>query len=187
MTQPAAMLDAVAARMRTRLGSAVAEVRVIDATFADDLTDYLTVRSPGVLLTCVSIPVVEGGQQPMKVEPTWLAICVARLPRLSQGESSRGDVAMNLSAVVAMMVEREMWNGQANRCARRIHCVNEHSKELAQKGVSMWTVTWLQQIEITPADEDDALEELGRIRLTFEMGDGQTPDAEAEQELGAAQ
>lgn len=197
MTQPSVMLDAIVSRLAARLQPSLVApatpnitVRQVDDTATVDLSEYMTVQSPGVYVTCLSAPELGRDVGPLTVEAQWMARCYARLglPPAEAGKpgSSRGDVAMNLAALVASIVDEEMWLGldakpTAHRAAQRVTLTNRGSRDLATRSLSLWIVTWTQPLELTAPDLTGILHSFRKLNTTITTtGDEQLLELEGE-------
>ena len=194
MTLPSQVLDAIVARLKSALEPTADQlahatprvhVRAIDDTAIADITDFTTVPMPAVLVTCVGMPAVARDFGPTTVDAQFVARCIATR---SQSSASRGDVAMDLAAFIASVVDEEVWRdalGQPTTLSRatRLGARNVGSRELVTKGVSMWIVTWNQQIELTARDRDGILRALRKLHIAVEIPGGASPDAAGTVEL----
>lgn len=183
MTLPSELLDAVVARLDTLLapepGAQRVAVRAVDDTALADIVDYTTVVVPGVLVSTTSLALNGRDFDPPAVDATLVARCIARLPSRSAVSSpilSRGDVAMDLAATVEAIVAGELW-GRAVSRASRVSARNVTSRELRDKGLSMWVVTWLQTIELTERDRGQLVHAFRRLQVELELEGGTSPDA----------
>jgi hypothetical protein len=188
MTQPSLVLDAIAEAMETRLGKAI-DVRLTD-DLTEDLGETLTFRPPAVILSCTRLGDASGDYGSLLVSAQFVARCYARLPAGPRTpKESRGDVAMNLAAAVAQVVDDSpLWlDAQgvalATKRAAGITITNRTTQAIAQRGFAMWVVSWQQLIELTQADVGAALNAFKRLHVEFEMGTSETPDAALTMEL----
>lgn len=190
MTLPSALLDAIVAGLASALvpitpsaETPLVFVRAID-DLAEDVTEYTTAAMPAVLLTCAALPLDDTITDPCVGLASIFARCYARLPVVaSSGQplSSRGDVAMNLAATVSALVRDQLWPDEdgaatAFRAAQRIQARNRGSLDLAKRGLSLWVVSWQQQLEITQADQDATLHAFRTLHVTEAMGGADTSD-----------
>lgn len=166
MTQPAQVLDAIVRTLKGELEppSPGLEAQTVDVRSVDDLSvdvfDTKTFRAPAVVVSATSMGQVGRDLGPLTVEMTFVARCYARSPTgpVSPGDS-RGDVAMNLAALVAQTVEaRGIWvdSGGAPAVVARatgLRVANQTTRPVAERGHALWTVTWSQQVELTSADQ----------------------------------
>lgn len=189
MTQPSVLLDNIASVLVTELGSAVAAnaVQVVDGEYGTDeklLKSFVTIPTPGVLVTMLGFSLVENSMKPLLAKGHFVAFCLAKLPKKPE-KDSRGDVAADLASVVFLTAYEQLWNSKASKRAEKLRVFNLHGDELAEQGVSIWAVHWLQDFEVTKETVAAALNKLRKIRITFEMGDANTEDEEAQVDLSA--
>jgi hypothetical protein len=193
------MLDAIVARLSARVAGGNAlerkvSVRAIDDTVIGDITEYTTVSAPAILVTCLGWPTIDDDAGETPVDITFIARCIARVSDKPEGEDvrSRGDVAMNLAALVTRVVEStELWpdaegNPTASMRARRTQARNMGSRALSQKNLSMWVVTWTQRVDITGEDEAQLLAPFKHFGIHIAMGGDNTPETAVELELEGA-
>jgi phage gp37-like protein len=182
MTQPSVVIENIRSVLATKLGSAVREVRAIDGQYGNDgkdLKDFISIPSPAVIVTCLGFG-LNSDFKPVTGIGHFVCWCVARLPAAPE-KDTRGDVAADLAAALALFVDTELWNGKASKRAQKVRATNLHSTELATQGVALWSVDWIQSFEITPETVAAALNDLRKIHFTFDMGTAETPKIEAEQ------
>lgn len=199
MTTPHAVVDAIVARLQTVLNPGASApaypIRVFahDGRFGADGKNNVTTSDPGVLVFCHSWA-TDDEFQPPRVMGRFVAVCVSRTPRAASGKDTMGDVAMDLAATVHAVLEApagEFWSSLATQRPEGVRAVNEYTNGLADKGLSMWSVEWRQQFELTSAEtQTSAL--LERIHFTLAGGPStdidtqladDTPDIEAEVEF----
>lgn len=198
MTQPSKVLDAMVARIRAALeptsdqlahGTPRVHVGVIDDAGLADVTEYHTVPVPSVLISCTALPAVPVDYGPMVAEGQFIARCFARSGAHAAGlVRSRGDVAMDLAALVSSLVDEEVWPDAEGRPtalsrATRVGARNLGARELSGRGLSLWLVSWNQRVELTPLDREGVLRALRRIHLDVDIPGGTSPDAEGDLEL----
>jgi hypothetical protein len=173
MSVPSEVVDAIVTTLGTRLAPASVEVRTIEGPFDVDTTGNLTLPSSAcVLVFCSSLPI---DAQTYLTDATFYAVCIART---NVGDAKRGDVAMDLAALVASIVARERW-GVCFKIPSRVRVANEYRPELAKgKGLSAWSVTWTQMVELNK-DENGAVERLKTMTFEHEVGGVDTPDLHA--------
>lgn len=196
MTTPSKLLDTIATTLEERLAPLLPSINtpVIPVRITDDMTEDVIgdMHAPGlpcVLVTCTGLPQVGRETGDLTFEAEFVARCYSALPVAPGGAvSSRGDVAMNLAARVAAIVDSELWvddNGepQASARASRVAPRNRSTRGAAARGHSLWTVTWRQQLELTDVLIDAELFPFKKLHLTYAMGGADTPDAEATLQL----
>jgi len=198
MTQPSKVLDAMVARIRAVLeptndqlahGTPRVHVGVVDDAGLADVVEYKTVPVPSVLLSCTALPSVALDYGPTTVEGQFIARCFSRSGASAAGVvQSRGDVAMDLAALVSSLVDEEVWPDAEGRPtalsrATRLLARNLGARELSGRGLSLWVVSWSQRIELTPLDRDGVLRALRRIHLDMHIPGGDAPDASGDLEL----
>jgi hypothetical protein len=169
---PSAVMDEIVSVLRTKLGATAQEVQTCDSDFGEDgaLKDFLTVADPGVLICCLGMPLVPQDFGPPVAAARFLALCLARVPNMT-AQDSPGDVAMDLAAMVAGIVDGERWNNKAVGRATKVTPHNENALKTKLKGVSVWSVAWQQNIEIQTATVAPTFNNLRRINFT-EKADG---------------
>lgn len=173
MTAPSALLGTVVSTLRTALGSGVLDVRDSGGEFlAVGGKDEFAAKSPGVLVACIGMPSeVEFDTGPACMHMLFVAACHARAPKLVDAQMKEAsNVALDLAGSVAAIVHKQRWGGLAQGPARRLRLSNEFDRELKQKGVYVWLVTWLQAIELDAALNAPTLVALTSIHHTFGMG-----------------
>lgn len=181
MTQPSALLDAIITELSAVLAPVI--VRQTD-DLSDDVSEQQTFRAPAVVVTCTGLTDMDRDTGALSVSAQLVARCYARL---AGGGGSRGDVAMNLAAVVAQQVEGRIW-GQAAGApiatmrAQRIAVRNRTSREMMDRGVALWTVSWTQLIELGEPDAGAILHAFRTLHVTM-GGTAQEPHAAATLEL----
>lgn len=191
MTQPSELLDAVALRLRTELqpldpvlsdGSRAQPVDVqVTDRMLDDVADVVTFRAPAVVISCTGLGEADRSLGSLSAPANLVARCYARLPvGPSDTKTSAGDVAMNLAALVAQIVEEAPFRDADGkdlsiRAPSNVRIMNRTVEAIAQRGHAMWSVTWSQRIELTPRDRTAALHAFKRLHIDIEM-QGQAPD-----------
>lgn len=192
--KPSAVLDAIAQGLLVHLspkqpGPDAPPIRVLVSDRTDeDVTDTETVGGPALVLSCTGFSDQEIVGGAMIVDADFLVRCYARLPQgPSDAKASRGDVAMNLAALVAQVVSSTMWTGPDGdavvvRAADRVRVANRTARaQLSGDGHAMWTVRWTQRFELTPVDHAEVLQVLRRLFVQWDLG-GET-DTPQESEL----
>jgi hypothetical protein len=162
-------------------------VRAVDDSTTDDLSEYTTVPTPSVLLSCIGMPLAGRDTGPVTAEAHFIARCYARLPQKQEGQLvfSRGDVAMNLAALVEMILDSEVWKDDAGRPvahsrATKITSRNRGGRALAGRGLSLWLVSWQQLVEITAPDRAAILHSFRELHIDIDMGgEADTQDVDA--------
>lgn len=187
MTQPSAVLDAVARTLRAALQPATpgpeaqpVDVRVTDHML-DDVRDVITFRAPAVVLSCVGMGEADRSLGPLSANLQMVARCYARLPAgPTKVDDTPGDVAMNLAALVAQLVEGASWkamDGTALNIMRpgAIRIQNRSVEPIMQGGYAMWSVSWSQRIELTTADQTAALHAFRTLHIDIALGGADVP------------
>jgi hypothetical protein len=188
---PSILLDRMVELLSTQLQPAIASgdtprvfVRAVDDTTSDDLSEYTTVPTPSVLLSCLGMPLASRDTGPVTAEAQFVARCYARLPQKQEGQIaiSRGDVAMNLAALVEMILDGEVWKDGAGKPvahsrATKITSRNRGGRSLAGRGLSLWLVSWQQMVELTAPDRAAILHSFKELHIDVDMG-GQSDTAD---------
>ncbi len=185
MTQPSEVLDAVARTLRSALQPATAggdaqpvDVRITDHML-DDVRDVVTFRAPAVILSATGMGETDLSLGTLTADLQITARCYARLPAgPTKVDDTPSDVAMNLAALVATLVDGALWRtpgGQPLNVQRpaRIRIQNRSVEGVIQSGYAMWSVAWSQRIELTRADTTAALHAFKTLHVELELG----PDA----------
>lgn len=183
MTMPSIILPAIAAALQAGLvdtggGPLVNEVRVHEGAMGPDGKENLTIGDPGVLVACLGARGVDSSSLPKTCDATFVAYVITRNKAPDQRSRSLrgGDIAMLAAAVI----EGNVWGNEACRAPRSISIDNLHTDDLgALKGCSVWSVMWVQRIEIDQAVSAD-LNPLRAILFTLEQGGTDTPKPQAE-------
>jgi hypothetical protein len=195
MTLLSELLDAVVATLDHALvpeepgvGAPLIAVRPVDDVATLDLGEYMQLITPGVYVSVLGAPELARDTGPMQLDVRLMARCYARLGLvgpLGKPASSRGDVAMDLASAVATVAEDSLWPLEgvptAARRATTIQIVNRGTSELTKRGVSLWVVTWQQQLELSQR-ATDTLRAFKRLHLTAHVA-AEEPDVIAELEL----
>jgi hypothetical protein len=168
MAEPSAVLDDIVSSLQSLLGANVS-VKAHRGNFEGK--DIVTTRHAAVLVACTSLDIdPECDWEPPVANGQFVAFVFAKV---DAHPKSKYDIAMDLAALIASHVKRSPWlddDGIVRR-AERIRVLNLHSREHLQDGLSIWSVTWTQQVELTPVDNDGVLNLLGEIRTTFVISD----------------
>jgi hypothetical protein len=197
MTLPSQLLDTIRDTLELALtptspGAPSIDEPLVDVTVSDDqsedVAEFETLGDPAVVLTCTSFNGLGSLYTPLATSARFFARCYARVsegPADAQG--TRGDVAMNLAALVAMVVERELWKANGtllvNKRASDIRVQNRTTRAQLEHGRALWIVAWEQQLELTSRDVAATLRSFKRMNVTIKMGDANTPDAEFRAEM----
>lgn len=198
MTQPSAVLDAIARTFDasfmppTPPGPSVDAPRV-DVLISDltdeDVSDKHTFSAPAIVVSCTGFGDISTDMGPLFYRAGFVARCYARVPRGPNAPSdSSGDVAMDLAAVVAQSVDTTIWKDESgapvvSQRAQHIQVRNRTTKAQQVEGASLWVVTWDQLLEFTVDDLSGVLRSFRHLHITIAMGDADTPDVEAIVEL----
>jgi hypothetical protein len=178
---PSAVMDAIVSTLKTKLGDAVVDVQTHDSDFGEDgaLKDLITMADPGVLLCCLDLQVEPRDYDPPVANAMFVALCLARVENLP-AQNSPGDVAMDLAGIVTGIVTGELWGGKATRRAQKVRARNENALKTRLKGVSVWSVTWTQQVELQTVVTPAVYQNLRRINFTEKLdGGANTPTTQA--------
>jgi hypothetical protein len=181
---PNKVLDAIAQNLLEMLSPASEPlVRVLVSDSIDeDVSDSETFQAPAVVLSCTGFGDQSLSAGAMLVDGEMVARCYARLPAgASDARTSRGDVAMNLAALVAQAVEGTLWTGADGkpvvvRLADRVRVQNRTGRALlVGEGLAMWTVRWVQRFELNGADTAETLRTFKTLFVQWDMGGADTP------------
>lgn len=196
MTRPSELLEAMRATLELELrppGAPTLERPLIGVSISDDISEDVagreTVPDPGVVLSCTGLSGYGDSYSATLVRAEFIARCYARIAEgPDDADGSRGDVAMDLAALVAMIVERTIWLGPDGKPmvlkrAERIDIHNRTVRGTTSEGRALWVVRWQQQLELTQRDASAALHAFRKLHITYAMGDANTPDEEAHIEM----
>ncbi len=196
MTTPASVLDAVVSALRAALEpvSPGLDAQTVDVRATDDLSvdvgDVVTLRAPAVIVSVTTFGEVGRDLGPLTVDMSFVARCYARVPSGPSAPSdTRGDVAMNLAALVAQTVEGNgIWAAPDGapvviQRATALRVQNATTRPVVQRGHALWTVTWAQLVELTRADEAALLHAFRTLQIGIggtlaEPGDSATIELE---------
>jgi hypothetical protein len=191
VTAPSAMVDAVVTGLSDALGSEIT-VRKHSGKFGADGKEWTTVRTPGILVTSVGAPTIDDAVYPPVATLQMVAFCIVKLPKDGDSET---DVASDMAATVSVLALNRNW-GVGYKTGLRASFRNEYTDKLSDKGLTIWSVTWQQPIELDPESAQVALlQRLSRIRFSFVAGvkdvpgnatDNDADDIEAQSELTGA-
>jgi hypothetical protein len=177
MTQPSVVLDAIATNLRTLLGPAALDVRVVDSSLTIEHPDVVAAKSTAVLVACPSFKVA-AEYEPPTATCRFAAVLVVKLPKGSS-QASRGDVAMDLAALVGSHVGRENWGV----CASQAEDVRVRNLNSPDMNIVLWGVEWTQKIQLDAKLNPELLNRLGSIHITYAMGGPDTPEHSSIQEF----
>lgn len=190
MTAPSLVLKCIAATLSASLGSGFS-VAVHDGDLGADGKEFVTLKSPGVLVACLGWPkLTDEDSGSAAVLARFVAFCHARLPDAGADapETGRtsGMVCMDLAHVVTGIVRTSMWptaddadppsEPTAGGAAEAIRATNEFTNALAQKGIRVWPVQWLQRVELEPETDAADLNRLAGIDIHIAVVDESNPD-----------
>lgn len=188
MTAPSAVLDAVARTLRTALQPAVPgpDAQPVDVVITDhmldDVRDVVTFRAPAVVLSATGMGEADDSLGPLTADLMITARCYARLPAgPTQVDDTPSDVAMNLAALVATLVDGAQWratDGTQLNVMRpsRIRIQNRSVEAIMQGGHAMWAVSWSQRVALTREDQTAVLHAFKTLHVEIAMGDADVPD-----------
>jgi hypothetical protein len=178
---PSAVLTAIVSGLQTLLGARVS-VSKNDGELGDDGKEFLAFKSPGVIVACIGVPRVDDHQK--WGDARFVAFCHARAANVTAQQTTVGDVAMDLGAVVTgHLAGNNTWGGAARSTPHDIRLSNMFDNKLAQKGLRIWAVSWMQKVDLPSQVDESLLERLAAITHTFAMGDDATPDVSLEVEF----
>jgi hypothetical protein len=195
MSAPSLVLDCIARTLDEEFSPPVPTIDQprVDVMISDlldeDVSQDQTFSAPAIVLSCLGLGDVSTDKGPGFYRAGYLARCYARVPQGPAAPAdSSGDVAMDLAAVVAQIVDSTIWKddvGQpvVSQRAERITVRNRTSKAALKEGASLWLVTWQQLLEFSPRDVAGLLHSFKHLHITIAMGDADTPDVEADIEL----
>lgn len=178
MTAPSTVLSSIVTTLRTRLGAGFT-VKTHDGALGADGKDKVTFDSPGVLVTCLGWPsLAEDDGPPGTVRAHFVAFCHARAADSANGQVTSGMVAMDLAHVVTGIVRTERWGVPPTtvKDAEKLRASNEFSNALDQKGIRVWAVQWLQEVELELEVDTETLNRLAGITMKFAVVDEGNPD-----------
>lgn len=184
MSTPSELLNAMVETLKTELDGAAVEVRAHAGAFGMDGKENVTVKTPGVLVSCLDGTLDPRDYDPPAGDLVWAAFCLS--------PATAPFAAMDLAALVASVVDGQRWDGKAFNAASRVRMRNMHTNELARKGVSIWVVTWIQGVEFNTRVKAELIKSLRGIDFAFAMGgedaaEDATPDAGATADLDGAE
>lgn len=174
MSTPSQVLDAIVTTLGTRLAAGNVKVIRHDGPFSVDTKENVTFPTPCVLVFCDQLPLNTGYGKPL-TDAVFVAVCLARA---GQGTLVRADVAMDMAALVASIAGNQTW-GVCLKVPSKLRAANEFSHDLSRKGLSAWSVTWTQQVQLTTDDEAATLHKLRTMTFEQEVGGPHTPDLNA--------
>lgn len=144
-----------------------------------DLDEEEIVRAfhstPAVLVAAIDVAAValEGGQPVAAV--VWAAHVMTSSPR----PELRDAEALGLVQALLQLVPKTRWGLDSARRAERIRADNLYSGELDSRAVSLWGVSWVQDLELPSAIDLAGLADFARLRTTYDLAPGDL-SAEAE-------
>lgn len=186
MTMPSDVLEAIGRAMAEAFtvpddaGIDRPFVRVLSADSVDgDVSDTATVPAPAVVLTCTGMTDASNGPGELLVDGEFVARCYARLPKgPADPKRTRGDVAMDLAAAVAKVVEGNLFRlpdgtPATVRHADQVRISNGTTRGTLEAGHALWTVRWRQRFEVRPQDSEQVLYRLRSVAATFDLPGGE--------------
>lgn len=192
MTLPSELLDSIRRTLAAALIPSTPpdiDHPLVDVMISDDISedvaDYETVPDPGIVVSCLGLTDLGAGHSELQARANFIARCYARIAEGPEDlDGSTGDVAMDLAALVALLVERSIWVSAGpsvkplvTKRAENVRVANRTARGKTSKGRALWTVTWSQQVELGQRDEARALHAFRKLNMTIAMGDAQTEDA----------
>lgn len=153
-----ALLEAIAADLRTLLGTRAAVVDVHAGRFtAAELRRYAT-RAPAVLLACLRVSALDQAGADRQTASLHLAAFVLTTDR---DGTPRASVALDLAGRVLAALSLRRWPGIDEREQRvidpaTVEATNLYAADIDSQGVALWAVSWQQTFTITPPTPPEA-------------------------------
>lgn len=160
-----ALLEAIAADLRTLLGSRAAVVDVHAGRFtAAELRRYAT-RAPAVLLACLRVSDLDQAGEHRQSASLNLAAFVLATDR---DGTPRASVALDLAGRVMAILslrrwanEKDGWPGIPEHEQRvidpaTVEATNLYAADIDTQGVALWAVSWQQTFTLTPPTPPEA-------------------------------
>lgn len=182
--------DAIVEAIQTAVPS-LREVAPYDGRVTREDLGRIVAKAPAAYVSCLGIEEVSDAEDDLLAMCQWVISLV--LPRqviTERTQASRSDAA---TAVVETLIpvirdsnsDAGAWADECNGPPDKLRAVNVFDVELDRRGMTIWLVTWSQQISLEPWSTA-ALDDLLRIDTNFSMGGNDTPDQPITTELEGA-
>jgi hypothetical protein len=169
MPLPTQALHAVVAVLRQKLKIDEKLIRAHDGNLGNaDGSGLVELPAPFSVLVFSSGGSLEPGYTPPLSNVVYTALVVARLPDQANARRSPGEVAMDIAWSIAAFAENETWEKTHYKTPTDIRPRNEQTAGFQRKGISVWSTTWRQQLEL-PGTEvvGDGVDSLTSILFRF--------------------
>ena len=164
------------------------EVIPYDGQLSDADLRRVLGQAPAAYVSCLGFSEVTDEDDDIVATAQWVVTLVTRRQTAaSRSEASRSDAATAiLETLVPLIVDS---NSSAGACstesagrAEKVRARNMFSVETDGKGVSLWVVTWEQDVSLEPWSAT-ALDDLLTVQTKFRMGDHDADDAIADSDI----
>ena len=175
----ASMIDAIVVGFRAGVPS-LKNVLPHDGQFGERDLARFTNEAPCVYVSCVGFSDSDDQGDDMVMTGQWVAAIVTKRTTGEQGKASRIDAATAIAEAILPIIRDSngsngAWSGVSNSGPSRIRARNLFSPELDAKALTLWLVTWEQDVSVI---DFDAIELDNLITLQSTFDDGTETDVE---------
>lgn len=142
-------------------------------------------RTPAVYVSCMGMPGdMEDYAGPLVGNLAWVAFVLVRSPdAVREGRRSAGDLAAMIALGIVWQLLRGDEFAAAREDATKVRAQNLFGTTAAQRGHTLWAVTWQQPTEITPEGLEAVLDAFRTLHTDFDLPPDEGVDIEAETTL----
>jgi len=121
--------------------------------------------TPAVLIACLGANKVQVSPGTVRATLRWVAFIVCQAPT---GES-RDDAALVIADVLLRMIPEERWGSDEVGRAEQLRAENLYSGTVDRMGVSLWSVTWVQSVELAPMFDATLLSDFNHLHAELDV------------------